>query len=101
MRSAANVTVIATFAGAVAFVLIYFRRNWRATAIGRNVMALMSVIALVSGLAVSSIIFGQRWPFRDLIRALCWGAVAATIWWRVVLLIRVPRHRQPDEDPPG
>lgn len=101
MKAAASAMVVATFLGALTFVVVYLGRNWRQSAIGRNVMAFMAVITVVSGLAVSSIIFGQQWPYRDLIRALCWGAVAVTIWWRVVLLLRVPRHRQSDADPPG
>lgn len=101
MKAAASAMVVATFLGALTFVVVYLGRAWRQTAIGRNVMAFMMVITLVSGLGVASIVFGQSWPYRDLIRALAWGAVAATVWWRVVLLIRVPRHRQTDEDPPG
>ncbi len=88
----ADAMVWATFAGAVLFVAVYLRRNWRSSAVGRNVMIFMVVIALVSGLAVSSLVFGREWPLRDLIRAIAWGMVAGVIWWRNALLLRTPRH---------
>lgn len=94
-RALADAMVIATFLGALVFVIAYLHRNWRSTAIGRNVMALMAIIAIVSALAVSSIVFGHNWPARDLIRALAWGSVAGAVWWRVVLLWHTPGRTAP------
>lgn len=103
MRVLANLMVWATFAGALVFVAVYLGRNWKTTAVGRNVMVFMFVIMIVSGLAVSSLVFGRDWPYRDLIRALAWGMVAAVIWWRNLLLIGTPRRRNDageDDTPP-
>lgn len=96
----ANAAVIATALGALVFVASYAWRTrgaWRRSAVGRNVMALMVVIVIVSGLAVAGIVWGRNWPHRDLIRIVAWGAVAACVWWRVVILYRVQR-RQPGTD---
>lgn len=89
-----NAAVIATAVGALVFVVSYAvltRGAWRSTVVGKNVMTLMVVITVVSALAVSAIVFGTDWPHRDLIRTAAWGAVAASVWWRVVILFRVQR----------
>lgn len=101
MRLFTDVAVLATFAGALAFVGMYARMTrggWRASTMGRHVMVFMIVITIVSSLAVASIFFGTAWPYRDLIRGLAWSAVAACIWWRVLLLRRAQRgHRDSSE----
>lgn len=91
-----NVAIIATCVGALVFVASYAWRTrgaWRLTAVGRNVMALMSVILVVSALAVASVIWGTDWPHRDVIRCAAWSLVAACVWWRVVILWRI-QHRK-------
>jgi predicted TIM-barrel fold metal-dependent hydrolase len=93
----ANAAVIATFAGALVFVASYAWRTrgaWRDSAVGRNVMALMAVILVVSALAVAAIIWGTNWPHRDAVRFVAWSLVAACIWWRVVILWRVQRRKE-------
>ena len=90
-----NVAVVATMAGALVFVAAYAWRTrgaWRDTAVGQNVMALMAVILIVSALAVSAIVWGTAWPHRNLIRFAAWASVAAVVWWRVALLLRI-QHR--------
>ena len=75
-----NAAVVATFLGALVFVALYAWRTrgaWRGSSVGRNVMALMAVILIVSALAVSAIIWGTDWPYRNLIRMAAWGAVAS------------------------
>lgn len=91
-----NAAVVASALGALVFVASYAWRThgaWRATAVGRNVMALMAVILIVSALAVAGIVWGRDWPHRDLIRFVAWSAVAVCVWWRVVILYRV-QHRK-------
>jgi hypothetical protein len=92
----ANAAVVATFAGAFVFVALYAWRTrgaWRVTAVGRNVMALMSVILVVSALAVAAIIWGTDWPYRNAVRFVAWSAVAVCVWWRVVILWRIQHRR--------
>lgn len=86
-----SAAVVATFLGALVFVLAYgwsTRGQWKATIMGKHIMIFMVVILTVSMLAVLTIFFGTSWPHRDLIRTLAWGAVASVIWWRVALLFR-------------
>lgn len=99
----ADAAVIATALGALVFVVSYAwstRGAWRDSAIGQNVMALTSVILLVSCLAVAAVIWGTDWPARNLIRTLAWGSIAACIWWRVFLLYRAQHPTRPPESTP-
>lgn len=94
--------VIATFLGAVVFVLVYLRRNWHSSAVGLNLMAFGVVIAIESGLAVSTLIWGTQWANRDIIRVASWALISATMWWRVVLLFTTrPPRAAPREDDRG
>jgi hypothetical protein len=96
-----DVAVIATFIGALVFVISYAWRSnglWRTTVVGRNQMAMIAIILIVSGLAIAGIIWGRNWPHRDIIRFAAWAAVAACIWWRVVILYRVQRRRREPSD---
>lgn len=91
-----NVAIVATFLGALVFVVAYAWRTrgaWSRSAVGRNVMALMAVILVVSALGVTASFWGTDWPHRNVIRLAVWSAVAAVVWWRVVILFRV-QHRQ-------
>lgn len=91
-----NAAIIVTFAGALLFVVSYAWRTrgaWWSSAVGRNVMALMSAILLVSGLAVAGVIWGTDWPHRNVIRFLAWSLIAVCVWWRVVILFRI-QHRK-------
>lgn len=91
-----NAAIVATFAGALVFVASYAWRTrgaWRDSAVGRNVMALMSVIVVVSALAVAAIIWGTDWPHRNAVRFVAWSLVAVCVWWRVVILWRI-QHRK-------
>lgn len=90
-----NLAVALTAAGALVFVVVYAwttRGAWRDSAVGRNVMTFMSAIMIVSALAVAGIIWGTDWPHRNLIRTVAWGSIAACIWWRVAILIRVQQR---------
>jgi hypothetical protein len=98
-----NGMVYATFIGAVAFTVVYLRRNWHASAVGLNLMAFGLVIAIESGLAVVSLIWGQTWTNRDIVRVIAWALIAGTMWWRVALLFttgKAPRTPGPSTPPP-
>jgi hypothetical protein len=91
-----NAAIVATFAGALVFVASYAWRTrgaWRDSAVGRNVMALMAVIVVVSAMAVAAIIWGTEWPHRNVVRFVAWSLVAVCVWWRVVILWRI-QHRK-------
>lgn len=100
MKTVADLMVCATFLGAVVFVTVYVRRQWRTTGIGINLMALGVVIIIESGLALLAVAFGVHWPYRDLIRAIAWFLITAVMWHRVILILRIPdpgRPRSADE----
>lgn len=104
MKIFTNLAILATFSGALTFVASYAwltRGAWRASIMGKHVMTFMTVITIVSSLAVAGIFFGRDWPARDLIRGLGWSAVAACVWWRVLLLRRIQRedHNTPEGNP--
>lgn len=91
-----NAAVIATTLGALVFVVFYAWRTrgaWRDSAVGRNVMALMAVILVVSALGVTTIVWGFDWPYRNAVRFIAWGLVAVCVWWRVVILWRIQHRR--------
>lgn len=95
MNHVADAMVWTTFAGALVFVSAYARRHWRASGIGINLMALGIVIIIESGLALSTLMFGVHWPHRDAVRAFAWLLVAAVLWHRVALVLRVPDPNKP------
>lgn len=94
-----NAAIIATFAGALVFVVSYAwstRGGWRRTVMGKHVMTFMSAILAVSMLAVAGVVWGTDWPYRDAIRTAAWGSIAAVIWHRVWLLYRVQHQDRAD-----
>lgn len=96
----ANAAVVATFLGALTFVVLYAwstRGAWWSSTLGRNVMTLMGALLVVASLAVAALIWGTNWPYRDAIRTAAWTVIAVPIWWRVAILIRVQR---PERTPP-
>jgi membrane-associated phospholipid phosphatase len=98
VRALANGMTYATFMGAIVFVTVYARRHWRTSGIGINLMLLGVVVAIESGLALSTVVFGVHWPHRDAVRAFAWFLVAFTLWHRVLLVLRMPRARPPTVD---
>ena len=89
MQYIGDLFAVLTFAGATFFILLYGAlAPWYRTPIGRNIMALMAVIALATGLATVTITMGLEWPYRLALRALIWFLIATVVWWRVALLVR-------------
>lgn len=95
MKALADAMVYATFVGAVVFVAAYARRHWTTSGIGINLMLLGVVVAIESALVISTLVFGVHWPHRDAVRAVAWLLVAAILWHRVVLVLRIPRAHTP------
>lgn len=92
MKRFTDALIIWTAAGALTFVVRYAwttRGRWSRTRVGRAVMGLMAVIAVVTSLGVASVFFGSDWPFRDLIRAGVWLLVGSAVWWQVLVMRRV------------
>lgn len=92
VRQLGNALLTAGCLGALVFVILYLRSPWWKSPTGRNVMAMMGLIALLLGLAALPALFGVQYPFRDWVRAASFLLVAVVVWWRVVLLWRAQRQ---------
>lgn len=91
LEAAADAFSIGTFVVAVIFVAVYARRSWRSTAMGQNLMAMALLIALVSGLVTTRIIWTDWYEqWRPQLRAFLWAAGFCIMTWRLVLLIGTP-----------
>lgn len=73
------------------FLVVYSRRNWRATPEGRAIMYRTAAIDLVLIMGLVRF-FVPDWPTWALVvRLLAYIAVAWAFWWMLTLLLRTPR----------
>lgn len=90
----ALIILAAAAAPALLFVIIYAARSpWRSTEMGRHLMAFMGVCAAVLLLAVARRAFGQ-YPGYRWVGIGCYAAVAAIMWWRLLMLVRAQRAQR-------
>lgn len=94
LDAVAHVLTVASAFPAVAFVVTYFRVNWHATAIGRHMMAFMTVCAAILVLATTVAIFGE-YRGVDYLRVVVWLAINIIFWWRWIVLVNVLRGKYP------
>lgn len=92
VRDFGNASLAGACLGAVVFVVLYLRSPWWKSPTGRNIMAMMALIAVLLGLAVMSAVFGLRYPAREWVRAASFLLVAIVVWQRAWLLYRVQRE---------
>lgn len=85
----ADVAMLAVTGSFVAFVILYhLLANWRASRMGRYVMTFMTLCSVIMLYVAFSAAFGPiPEPARVWVRLLLYGALAATGWWQVGLLI--------------
>lgn len=81
--------VVAEFGGA-AFLVSYWRTDWRAHPWGRHVMAFMLCLESLFTLSLSARVFGI-WPGLRETLFLASATLAWIVWWRYRLLIRSGR----------
>lgn len=74
----------------VASVIVHARVDWRATAVGRHLMAYMSVIAAMLVLSMIRYFIGDTWWFQ-LIRLVVFTGVPVVMTQRLVLQLRAQR----------
>jgi hypothetical protein len=87
--------------GFVAFVGLYeslTSGRWRRTPIGRNVMALMLVGAVLLSVAVVREFLDFLDPYLEWIRLISYVLIASVAWWRVGLLIGEQRAADRERD---
>lgn len=88
MTTAGDLLLYAAMSASFAFVACYhLLAPWWRSETGRNVMTLMSLIALILLLNLSGI---ERWvaPARPTIRVVVYGLLSVVILWRLTILIR-------------
>jgi hypothetical protein len=78
----------------VASVVVHTRVDWRATAMGRHLMAYMTVIAAILVLSMIRFLFGDSWWFQ-LIRLAVFVGVPIVMTQRLVLQLRAQRNAAP------
>lgn len=93
IQTLANAALIVSALGALTFVVSYqVMADWRATAIGRNVMAFMVVTFLFLALGILRNFVPSVEEHVEVARLVVYVLVAAIIWQRVYLLFRA-QHR--------
>lgn len=80
-------TVLAFFGTAVFVTTYHLLAPWWRSEIGRNIMAGFACEAVILGLAVLAMAFGD-YPGRQVLGLLAFAAFTGVSWWRWVVLIR-------------
>lgn len=93
MRLAITIAIVAGFAAAAAFVVLYAvgSPDWRKSPVGQNLMALPAVLGTLLGMWIAGRAFGPLplWLWLFVI-----AAMDAVMWWRVVLLWHIQHRRK-------
>lgn len=76
--------------GGAAFIVRFWRTDWRLHPWGRHVMAFMICMELIFTLSLSRRAFGT-WPGLDEALFLCSVTFAGIVWWRYRLLVQGSR----------
>ena len=101
LNTIANLLLIPLLATAVTFVAVYSRTTWWRTEMGRNVMALMTVVVLLVGHGVIARVWlGTDYPGRPAVRVALNLAANFILIWRLSLLLRLRYRADHPPDPP-
>ena len=74
-----------------ASVVIHCRVPWRASRMGRHLMAYMFAMAIVLDLGVVRLVFGDSWWFALLRLVVFLTAIPLVMTWRLVLQVQAQR----------
>jgi hypothetical protein len=94
-KTMATILVAIGAALAWAFVILYWRYDWRATNEGRHIMGFTLMVGIILTLAVEVRIFGP-YPGLQIVAMLLYGWLVYLLASRVRLLIRAHRGRDRD-----
>lgn len=95
-----------------AFVVLYARSPWRSSSTGVGLMTVAGSMVAVLTNALATVILGPAWPYRDVMRLIFLGCVAAAGWFQLKNLIvlqhkarrgtpAAPPHLVSSDDRPG
>lgn len=92
IRELANIALLVAVVGAVAFVIAYhLLAEWKTSPLGRNVMALMSVAAVLLSIGVVRAFFPVVEKYVDWFRLFGYVLIAYVVWRRFFLLLQAQR----------
>lgn len=87
IRHLGDLFTVLSLLTALAFMVIYARREWR-NRIGFNLMSMAAVVAIAAGFSSIRVIWPHAWEsYRDGIRLVMWGLVFLVMAFRVALLV--------------
>ena len=92
MNEAGTYLYVGEFIGCVLFCILFsLRSRWWTTSTGRNVLAMMFVLAVLQGLSLLRLVIAQDWFMEHAVVLRFWSFLALfiVVWWRVVILIMV------------
>jgi len=98
-----DVLFVAIFLAFLMFCVLYsLISRWWENPAGRNVFALMALLAGLFGLGVLRLAIGPDWfdRHRDWLRVVCYGSLLGVVVWRIVLMVRIQlgfNHQQEKE----
>jgi hypothetical protein len=92
IRELANIALLIAVVGAVAFVIAYhLLAEWRSSPLGRNIMALMAVAAVLLALGVVRAFFPVIEKYIDWFRLFGYILIAYVVWRRFFLLLQAQK----------
>lgn len=98
VMAAANVFIAILMLKGAVFVALYgLRSNWRQTAGGRAVMALMACITVICMIGTAGAYFGD-YPGRAYVRLVAFIAIGTTLMNLLLTLIEAQRGGQDDQE---
>lgn len=92
MNEAATYLYVGEFIGCTLFCILYtLRSRWWTSAMGRNVLAMMFVLAVLQGLSLLRLVVAQQWFLDHAVALRFWSFLALflVVWWRVAILILI------------
>jgi hypothetical protein len=102
------VLYVGEFIGCALFVVLFLLRSrWWQTSMGRNVLAMMFVLAVLQGLSLVRLVVAEEWFAEHQVAIRFWSFLALfiVVWWRVIILIKIQhddgvaaRQRREEED---
>lgn len=74
-----------------AYVLVYLTRPWWTTNAGRALMVKAWGNVILVDLALATLILGEDYPGRGVIRVIGMAAFTVGVWYLLIVLVRTPR----------
>lgn len=75
-----------------AYVALYLTRPWWTTNAGRALMVKAWGNVILIDLALATLIFGEDYPGRAVIRVIGMAAFTTGVWYLLIVLVRTPRY---------